>query len=166
MHFHFEYYFKGLFNANVFRSQRPHSMKWILIVNFMLKGYLMWKFLEHKNHTLIDIINFPKLAYCRLCTNLEFTPTIRTAHVEMRKCQIWIIELSWKLSLYRPNMCSTAPILVRSLHFVNIFLHVYPDHEYVFEHTLCLVGKCHSNTNKILNWEHHRLKMSPISILK
>lgn len=72
MHFHFEYYFKGLFNANVFRSQRPHSMKWILIVNFMLKGYLMWKFLEHKNHTLIDIINFPKLAYCRLCTNLKY----------------------------------------------------------------------------------------------
>ena len=143
----------------------------------MLNGYLMWKFLERKNHTLIGIINFPKLAYCRLCTNLEFTPTIRTAHVEMRKCQIWIIELSWKPSLCKPNMCSTAPILIRSLHFVNMFLHVYP--EYVFEHTLYLVRKCHSNNNKILNskeaaWEHktiwpviyHRLTMSPISILK
>lgn len=139
VNFNCEFYVKVLFDVKVFRAQK---------------------------HTLIDIINFPKLAYCRLCTNLEFTPTIRTAHVEMRKCQIWIIELSWKLSLCRPNMCSTAPILVRSLHFVNIFLHVYPDHEYVFEHTLCLVGKCHNNTNKILNWEHHRLKMSPISILK
>lgn len=135
----------------------------------------MWKFLERKNHTLIGIINFAKLAHCWLCTNLGFTYTIRTAHVEMRKCQIWIIELSWKPSLCRPNMCSTAPILILSVHSVNIFLRVYS--EYVFEHTLCLVGKCHSNNNKILNskeaaWEYkriwtidiQRLKMSPISI--